>query len=210
MAIQLIESSDTLEAGFRVKANANFNEIIESVTQLTDAGGNPTGTFRLVKNGGGFIDLVLTDQFYTISQISTIISGLLQSPYSGAWNGSKTPYAAGSITDHNGTLWRANTSTSAEPGTDGTWDNVLNDTNGTEFDFPAGASLDYDINYGSDVSVSGLRIYAEQYYTDLSIDPTGSNIFIPYAITYFKITATNHIIVRKSDPGDHIKITVKL
>ena len=107
-------------------------------------------------------------------------------------------------------LWRANTSTSEEPGADGTWDNVLSDTNGTEFDFPAGASLDYDINYGSDVSVPGLQVYAEQYYTDLSIDPTGSNIFIPYAITYFKITATNHIIVRKSDPGDHIKITVKL
>lgn len=210
MAIQLIQPTDTLESGFRVKANANFNEIIESVTELKDAGGNYTGTFRLMKNGGGFIDLVLTDQYYTISQIATLLSGISSSPYSGAWDGSKVPYGPPNVVDHDGKLWRANTTTSAEPGTDGTWDNVLNDTNGTEFDFPAGASLDYDINYGSDVSISGLQVYAEQYYTDLSIDPTGSNIFIPYAITYFKITATNHIIVRKSDPGDHIKITVKL
>jgi len=209
MAIQLIEPTDTLESGFRVKANANFNEIIESVDQLKDGGGNPTGTFRLIKNGGGFIDLVFTDQFYTISQISTIIAGLLQSPYSGAWDGSKVPYAAQSVVDHDGTLWRANTPTSTEPGTDGTWDDILVRSAVAEIDFPASAGLDKDINYGFDVTAPGLQVYAEQYYVDHTIDPTDGNILIPYAITYFKIPATNHILVRKSDPGDHIKITIK-
>lgn len=209
MAIQPILPTDTLESGFRVKANANFNEIIESVQQVKDGGGNPTGTFRLLKNGGGSIDLVLTDQYYTISQISTIINGLLQSPYSGAWDGSKTPYAANSITDHNGKLWRANTNTSAEPGTDGTWVDVLTENGAIELDFPTGGSNDYIIVYGSDVTAPALQVYSEQYYTDLSIDPTGENIFIPYAATYFKITANDTILVRRQDPGDHIKITIK-
>jgi hypothetical protein len=129
MAIQLIESTDTLETGFRVKANANFNEIIESVTQVKISG-NPTGTYRLNKNGGGFIDLVLTDQFYTISQISTLLSGISASPYSGAWDNTKTPYVPPAVVDHDGKLWRANTSTIAEPGTDGTWTDILSNTGG--------------------------------------------------------------------------------
>lgn len=209
MAIQLIQPTDTLESGFRVKANANFNEIIESVTELKDAGGNYTGTFRLMKNGGGFIDLVLTDQYYTISQIATLLSGISSSPYSGAWDGSKVPYGPPNVVDHDGKLWRANTTTSAEPGTDGTWNDILGGNTPFEIDFPAGGSNDLDIPYGGDVTVPGLQIYCEQYYTDLTIDPTGGNIFIPYSATYFKITAANHIIVRRNDSGDHIKITIK-
>lgn len=209
MAVTLILSTDTLETGFRVKANNNFNEIIESVTPGEGAGALPNGTYIFNKNGGGQIVLNITDQYYTKNQIATLIAQLSSSPYSGAWV--SKAYAPPAVVDHNGTFWRALTPTSTEPGTDGTWQDILLDLIPvpTEHDFPAGTgSTDLDLPY-SDVTVPGLYIYAEQYTVDLDVDPTGGNVFIPYPLTYFKIPATNHILFRKQDDGDHIKITIK-
>src|ERR1035437_2454796 len=205
MAITLILPTDTLEAGFRVKANNNFGEEIVGYQLLKDNNGAYTGVIRLIKFSGGFISVDLSNTYYTKAQIGSLLAAINSSPYSGAWDVTKIPYASKSITDNGGRLWRANISTNTEPGTDGTWDNVLADspTGPTEIDFPAGVSLDLDIDYGSDVNVPGLFIYAQLYTVNNVIDPTGANVFVPYVITDFRNATTNHIIIRRSDPGDH-------
>ena len=64
---------------------------------------------------------------------------------------------------------------------------------------------DYDYTYAGDVEDPGLQIYAETYYTDPTYGPT----LVPYTLQYFKIPATNHIIFRRSDVGDLVRVTVK-
>lgn len=210
MAVQPILSTDTLETGFRVKYNTSVNEIITSYQLLTNNLGAFTGVLRLIKFGGGFINIDLSGIYYTQAQIGALISAVNSSPYSGAWS-NVAPYAVNSVVDHDGNLWRSVTAGNIdEPGTSAAWVSILDVApSSVEIDFPAGGSTDLSIPYAAGVLTPGLFVYAEQYYLDNSIDPSGQNIFIPYAITYFKITSTNHILIRKSDPGDHIKITIK-
>lgn len=208
--IQKILLSDTLQSGFRVKANANFDEIIESVTQIADTG-NPTGVFRLNKNGGGFIDLALTDQYYTKSQVATLISNISSSPYLGAWDIVHGAYAAGLVTDHNGKLWRANTITAYEPGTDGTWDDVLSSTEPPIIEIPLGAGDPqvFSYPYTGNALAPGLVIYAEQIITlDNPFTGVPEDAVVPYSLSYAKFS-NNYITLTRQDISDVVKVTIK-
>lgn len=128
MAIQLIQSTDTLETGFRVKANNNFNEIIENITK--DVNNNQpvnNGKYRFVKNGGGFLLFDLTDQFYTKTEVAQLLSNISSSPYSGQWSAAN-PYNTNDVVDLDGKLWRsnANSNTNTPGDNSGKWLLVLN------------------------------------------------------------------------------------
>ncbi|GGG97259.1 hypothetical protein [Pedobacter zeae] len=71
MAVRKIESSDTLELGFRGKYNETIEEIVVSGV-LTSA-----GKLRLIRfNGNGYFEIDLTGPFYTKTQIDELFDNV--------------------------------------------------------------------------------------------------------------------------------------
>ena len=68
MPLQLIQSTDKLQSGFRAKANSNTNLII---TGFTD---NGDGTVTVALYGGTSLTLTLTTSFYTKAQVLALIA----------------------------------------------------------------------------------------------------------------------------------------
>jgi hypothetical protein len=136
MAIQLILSGDTLGSGFRGKANANFNQIIQSVAFINNPAqpNNPTnGQLQLNLNGGGFILVDLPSMYYTKSQVDAIAAAFVGSPYVGTW--ATTPptngiYASGKVVDYANEFWKANSLTTVGdvPGVSTKWDKIGGNT----------------------------------------------------------------------------------
>lgn len=124
--VQLILSTDTLETGFRLKANSSFNSIIVSATPVV-ASGLFTGVIRLNTFGGGFINLDLSSLYYTQTQISTLIGEITGSSYRGAWSNSFSGgYSSTDVVDYSGTFWRSATNSNTDqPGTTLNWTDIL-------------------------------------------------------------------------------------
>jgi hypothetical protein len=140
MAVQQILSTDTLETGFRQKYNNSVNEIITGYKLLTDSTGAYTAVVQLTKFGGGFINIDLSPEFYTKSQIGAIISSINSSPYSGTWV--NVAYSAQAIVDHNGILWVSTSNTNTdEPGTSVKWIAVTYSALPVRLFIASGASL---------------------------------------------------------------------
>lgn len=162
MAVELILSTDTLETGFRQKANASFGAIIVSATPQI-VSGKYSGIIRLNCQDGSFINLNFTSLYYTQTQITQLLSTLTGSPYSGSWNSSLTGgYAVLSVVDYNGNLWRSNNAANSdEPGTSGKWTAILSlpPPSITLDKIPAGTAMPFNIDmstmtqYGLDPTV---------------------------------------------------------
>jgi hypothetical protein len=209
--IELILGTDTLETGFRAKANNNFNEQIVGYQLLTNNTGAYTGILRLIKFNGGFINVDLSLIYYTQAQIGAIVAALSSSPYSGAWS-NIAPYAAQSVVDYEGILYRSSINNNTDiPGTTGTWIDVLTAATTTIEKMLTGADpQDYIYAYAGDVSKPGLLIYAElQTSQPNPATSIAEDVYSPYALTYFKFTTDNTILLRRSDPGDIVKVTIK-
>lgn len=73
MSIQLILSTDKLQSGFRAKYNTSVNEIWVSLTD------NNNGTVTIEKFSGGTIIASLTGSFFTKSEVTSLIAGLVPS-----------------------------------------------------------------------------------------------------------------------------------
>lgn len=149
MAVELILSTDTLETGFRQKANASFGAIIVSATPVI-VSGVYSGIIRLNCEDGSFISLDLTSYYYTQTQISLLLSSFQGSVYSGGWNNSFTGgYSVLDIVDHNGNLWRSNNNANTdEPGTSAKWTPILNIPPLPEIlsKIPAGTAIPFNID----------------------------------------------------------------
>lgn len=71
MAVQPILSTDKLQSGFRAKYNSSVNEIIISATD------NGDGTAALNQYDSTNIQLDLTTSFFTKSEITALLAGLV-------------------------------------------------------------------------------------------------------------------------------------
>lgn len=213
MAVQPILSTDTLETGFRQKYNTTVNEIITGYQLLTDNLGAYTNTLRLIKFDGGFINIDLSVIYYTQAQIGALISGINSSPYSGAWaNPSGTGYAVNAVVDYEGDLWRSTTLNNIDvPGTTGTWISVLTQNAAPiEVNLDDTKPQDYAYTYTvGNVSNAGLYIYAEMSVSiNNPLTEVPETVYTPYPISYFKFSSNNVILLRRSDPGDIVKVTI--
>lgn len=78
MAVQPILDTDTLESGFRVKYDETVGEIITGYRYPAATGQQPNGyTLRLLKFGGGFIEINLQQFYYTKQQIADLLNGII-------------------------------------------------------------------------------------------------------------------------------------
>lgn len=126
MAVQLILATDTLETGFRSKANASFKAIVVSATPVM-VSGQYSGVIRLNCFDGSFINLDLTTLYYTQTQITQLLEGFTSSLYVGDWsNAYSGGYGVKSVVSYNGNFWRSNISGNADvPGATANWTSLI-------------------------------------------------------------------------------------
>lgn len=206
MAVKKILSTDTLETGFRAKYNETIDEIITGYSFPATPPNAANGyTLRLLKSGGGFIDINLQQFYYTKTQITQLLSGFINNPYMGEWDADRAAagdFIANSVVDYNGSFWRANIDTTEVdiPGTNGNWTDILKKDE-YYLDIPVTSASpysptpNYDGRYGSNPTV-----YAQQLLGDRVRN--ANSILID-------ILTTGEIIAYGDFSEDHYQIVIK-
>jgi len=192
MAVELILSTDTLETGFRHKANDSFGAIIVSATPVV-VSGVFTGIIRLNCFDGSFISLDLTSLYYTQTQITQLLTGITSSLYQGDWNNSLPGgYAVKSVVSYLGNFWRSNITDNIDiPGATANWTALIDFSQSfIQFTIPSGHDIPYvkDMTafpqYGTDPTViCKILKTVDGVVTDDKVKALQPNMNIDFAYT---------------------------
>ena len=179
MAVQLIQSTDTLETGFRHKANSSFNAIIISATPVM-VSGQFSGIIRLNCFDGSFINLDLSTLYYTQTQISQILSGFTHSLYLGDWNNAfPGGYPVKAVVSFEGNFWRSNINANADtPGATANWTSLIN-ISLSNIQAPFTGTTGFTINWQTDIvpgkSSTYVAIFGNVYPKPIIYVNNGAN-----------------------------------